>query len=73
MLILKQKAKTCNVFKKTLRRLIENKVPTISVGELTDSILYQNSIVYANQYRLYDILATPLTPQEANVFIGFAS
>lgn len=53
---------------KLLRHLIDNKVPTISADELTDRVLYQNSIVYTNQHNLFDFLSTLLTPQEANVF-----
>ncbi len=53
---------------KLRRHLIDNKVPTISADELTDSILYQNSIIYENHCNLFDIPHTLLTPQEANIF-----
>lgn len=53
---------------KLLRQLIDNKVPTISASELTDSILYQNSILYENHYDLFDILPALLAPQEADAF-----
>ena len=53
---------------KLLRQLIDNKVPTISASELTDSILYQNSILYENHYNSFDVLPTLLTPQEADAF-----
>lgn len=53
---------------KLLRHLIDNKVPIISANELTDCVLYQNSIVYTNPHNVFDFLSTLLTPQEINVF-----
>lgn len=53
---------------KLLRQLIDNKVPTISVDELTDNILYQSLATHENHSSSYDIPPALLTPQEADTF-----
>lgn len=53
---------------KLLRHLIDNKVPTVSVDELTEAVLYQNSIVCTADPCLLDIPSSLLTPLEADAF-----
>lgn len=53
---------------KLLRQLIDNNVPTISVDELTDNILYQSPTTHENCFDSYDIPPDLLTSQEADVF-----
>lgn len=53
---------------KLLRHLIDNKMPTISVDELTDDALYQNSIIHEPHHQFFYIPPTLLSPQETDVF-----
>lgn len=53
---------------KLLRQLIDNKVPTMSVDELIDSILDPNAEVYEMNEIQIDIPPTLLTHQEAEAF-----
>lgn len=53
---------------KLLRHLIDNKMPVSSTDELTDSRLYQNSIIYEAHYDTLELPPTLLTKQEADVF-----
>ena len=53
---------------KLLRQLIDKKVPTVSVEDLPDSVLYRNSIIYEIPHNSFAIPATLLTPLEAEVF-----
>lgn len=57
-----------HAYVKLLRYLVDTKIPTVSVDELTDSILYQNDLICeTSQTKLY-VPAALLTPQEADVF-----
>ena len=53
---------------KRLRHLIDNKLPTVSVEDLTDRTLYQSSIFDKAHYDFSEIPPALLTPQEANAF-----
>lgn len=57
-----------HAYTKLLGHLIDNKVPTVSIDELTDSILYPNSLFYEFQNTSIDVPSTILTFQEANIF-----
>lgn len=53
---------------KLLRHLIDNKVPTVSIDELADSILYPNSLFYESPCIFNEFPSTMLTFQEADIF-----
>lgn len=53
---------------KLLRHLIDNKVPTGSVDELTDNILYQNSLIHEADYSTLFLPENLLTSQEKEAF-----
>lgn len=53
---------------KLLRHLIDSKLPTSSIDELTDSRLYQNLLVYEAQYDILELPPKLLTEQETSVF-----
>lgn len=57
-----------HAYVKLLGQLIDNKVPTISVEDLTDSVLYQNSITCEIPCKSFAIPPTLLTPLETDAF-----
>lgn len=57
-----------HAYVKLLRQLIDNKMPSISTDDLTDSILYQNYCTTSLKDFTLDIPSTLLTPLEADAF-----
>jgi len=53
---------------KLLRQLIDNKMPSISTDDLTDSMLYQNYCITSLKDFTLDIPPTLLSPLEADAF-----